>query len=136
MIDPVPLSLLANFSADGRVYQAFERYIAPATGRILMVPSALVYVMEGGWARNGISPPFGSAVVPGCPVPVEEIAALLDTPPVRPVRVDPASMLWQLLAAMAESDWVQDTIALSPGSRRRVLRVRHPCGIVYGEVMP
>lgn len=135
MVDQIPLSLLAGFSSDSRVYSAFGHYIAPGTGRVLLVPTSMAY-------RGHIE----AAVVPGCPVPVNEISALLDTPAVLqttelaksaaawPVLAKVVAA-WQVLAAIAEEGWQVDFIPMMPGHRHRVLRVTHDNGVRYGEVM-
>lgn len=124
----IPLSLLAAFSADRRVYQAFEHYIAPGAGRTLLVPVTMAY---SGPATDPLVKPF----VAGCPVPIEEISALLDTPQRSPADLHQRDPLWRVLSSIAEDGWIYDFIPMMPGQRQRVLRVTHPNGIRYGEVV-
>jgi len=119
----LPLSLLASFSADGRVYRAFEHYIAAGNGRLLLVPAVLVYGDR-------------TAVVSGCPVPVEEISALLDAPQdMPPALLTDMHPLFRRLMTFGEGCWRYDFVPLMTGQRRRVLRVMNENGIRYAEVV-
>ena len=125
MADQIPLSLLAMFSADGRVYSAFGHYIAPSIGRVLLGPTSMAY--------KGF---LDAEVVPGCPVPVGEISALLDTPADVPLAaLAGETEAWRMLAAIAHDGWKVDYIPMMPGQKSRVLRVMHDNGVRFGEVV-
>lgn len=120
----IPVSSIAPFSADGRLYHAFCHFVAAACGELLLVPD------------GGVTP-WG--VVPGCPVPVEEVAAVLDQPLCDPVAVDVrASPEFCRLAAIAADGWLLDRISVLPGMRepRSILRLTHPCGARHAMVWP
>lgn len=122
MTSQLPLSLLAAFSADGRVYRAFDHYIAAGAGRLLLVPAALAYGDR-------------AAVVAGCPVPVEDMSVLLDAPQELPAQLKDRDPLLRFLRSFAESGWRYDYVPMMPGQRRRVLRVMNDNGIRYAEVV-
>jgi len=61
----VDIDILRGFSADGRLYRAFDHLIAARHGSLLMVP---LIVLQGRF----------DGVVDGCPVPWEEVCAVLD----------------------------------------------------------
>jgi hypothetical protein len=115
-----PLALLARLSADGRVYRAMGHYLAAGIGRVLAVPAHL--------AAHDDTP-----VVRGCPVPIEELLAMLaalDAPRPWVVTEDPDR---SFLALFCEEEWSQDWIAIGPGDDKRLLRLAHPLGIRYAE---
>lgn len=118
----VPLALLARLSADGRVYLAMHHYLAAGVGRVLALPQRLA-------ARDG------TPIVPGCPVPIEELVAMLATiDDAQPwiVTEDPDR---SYLALFAEEGWSQDWIRIDPAAcGPRLLRFTHPLGIRCAEV--
>lgn len=122
MTSPLRLSLLAAFSADGRVYRAFGHYIAAANGRLLLVPVPLV-------CRDQ------SEIVPGCPVSVEELSAILDAPGNKALPLAADTQLYRRLEPFAPAGWHCDRLALMPNDRWRVLRAVNDNGIRYAEVL-
>lgn len=59
------ISALAPFSADGTIYRAFDHLIASRMGTVLLAP---IHAVQGDLTQ----------VVDGCPVPWEEVGAVLD----------------------------------------------------------
>ena len=118
----LPLALLGRLSADGRVYRAMDHYLAAGVGRVLALPVRL-------GARDG------TTIVPGCPVPIEELVAMLAAVyQAQPwiVVEDPDR---SYLALFAEEGWSQDWICVDPRAcGSRLLRLTHPLGVRYAEV--
>jgi len=127
----IPIDRLRLFSADGHVYQAFNHLIAARNGTLLLVPPALVLV-------------GGGEIVSGCPVPYDEVLAVLDNPVV--TLCD--HLLAKTFAWLAANDAVQqlnylginpddcliDQIMSPQSLNTSVLRLVHPCGIRYAVV--
>jgi hypothetical protein len=124
MNDHLPLSLIARFSSDGRLYQAFGYYIAAGHGYVLLVPVGVGY-------DDGVF-----AVTQGSPVPVEEISALINEPLYRQHELGPGHPLWALFAALCDTGWYYDLVPIMPGASRVVLRAVNQNGIRYAEVVP
>lgn len=121
-MNQLPLSLIASVSADGRVYRAFDHYIAAGAGWLLLVPAALAYGDR-------------TAVVAGCPVPVEEMSMLLDASQELPAQLQGRDPMLLFLRCFAESGWRYDYVPMMLGYHRRVLRVTNENGIRYAEVV-
>ncbi len=124
----IPFGLLSLFSADRQVYRAFGHLIAARMGTLLLVPDRLV-VGE----LNG-------AVLEGCPVPHEEVYAVLEYPTAKPL--DPETQIGtndhvhQLeYLGLDPADCDIDAIAPMVRGREKVLRLVHPCGVRYAVVM-
>jgi hypothetical protein len=124
MLTEVSLSVIAAFSSSGVVFRAFGHLLAAADGTLLAVP----VVASAGDLRR---------VVDGCPVPWEEVWAVVDAPleadasllaPDQLVRRFPG------LAALARSGWVVDRVPAFAAGRRVATRVSHPCGIRFAKV--
>lgn len=124
----IPINLLALFSADRQVYRAFGYLIAARMGTLLLVPPHLAL---GDLAK----------VQDGCPVPSEEVYAVLEYPPVHPLT-NPAA--WPVAndhvqqleyLGLDPAECVMDTIAPMVRGEERVLRLVHPCGVRYAVVM-
>lgn len=119
----IPLSSIARFSSDGRVFMAFGHYIAAGNGYLLLVPVDAAYK----------SPQI--EVTAGCPVPLEEVAALLDEPQHARFALKQGDALAQHLCALWPDGWRYDLVPLMPGAWRRVLRAVNENGIRYAEVL-
>lgn len=130
-----PIERLRLFSADGQVYRAFHHLIAARMGTLLMVPLRLV--------TGPFHLPDGKpALADGCPVPHEEVFAVLQYP-VTHQLADPQGYGWNV------DDHVQqlEFLGLDPGAcemdyitpmvkgEEKVLRLVHPCGVRYAVVM-
>lgn len=122
----VSVSAVAAFSRDGRVFRAFGHLMAAGAGSLLCVPLALA----GGNLRHTLDV---------CPVPWEEVVAVLYEP-----AHEPAPLTWEamavefpLLAQIAPEPWRSDWLDMHgglSGSCRRVLRLVHDSGIRYAMV--
>jgi hypothetical protein len=122
MNDKLPLSIIARFSADGRVYSAFGYYIAAGHGYVLLVPVGAAYE------------DCAIDVVQGSPVPVEEISALINEPLYRQHELGHEFKLWPMFAVLCDSGWHYDMVPIMPGAWRAVLRATNENGIRYAEV--
>jgi len=109
-----PIERLRLFSANGQVYRAFHHLLAARMGSLLMVPLHLVL------GRC-------DAVIDGCPVPWEEVHAVLDYPAVNPLT-NPAK--WDIddhvaqfgYLGIAPAECVLDYITPMVGGEEKVLR--------------
>lgn len=120
----VPLAAVAAFAADGRVWRAYGHLIAAGAGTLLAVPLTAV----GGDLRG---------VVDGCPVPWEEVLALLDAPVRDAQPVLPDSTLFgkaPAVLAITPFDWISDVISPFHGGRTSAVRLIHASGIRYAHV--
>lgn len=119
----LPVSAIAAFSANGRVHRAFNHLIAAAPGTLLCVP----LVLAAGDLRG---------VVDGCPVPWEEVWAVLDQPPAGPIAVtqDLIAHSWPPLAAVLPPGWELDFVPLGRAPRPVCSRLTHPCGVRFAQV--
>lgn len=128
-----PLERLRLFSADGQVYRAFDHLIASRMGTLLLVP---VHLVTGPWHLESGSP----AVVDGCPVPWEEVHAVLKYPVTHPLT-QPAK--WNVDDYIEQLEYLGidtsacelDAIAPMVNGEAKVLRLVHPCGVRYAVVM-
>lgn len=122
MTDPIPLSLIARCSG-GRVFKAFEHYIVAGNGYLILVPIAIV------------SQDLSIEVTPGCPVPVEEVSALLDEPLAHPRALPPGDLMWNRLSMLCTDGWRYDLVPIMPRAWRKVRRAVNDNGIRYAEVV-
>jgi hypothetical protein len=120
----VHVSVMAAFSADGRVCRAYGHLLAAGAGSLLCVPM----VLSAGDLRT---------VVDCCPVPWEEVWAVLDAPPgPDPVPVEPVAFrqAWPSLASLAVEGWVLDRVSPFSAGRAEALRLVHVSGIRFAKV--
>lgn len=128
MTDPIHISKLAEFSTHGQVYRAFGHLIVINIGKLILVPMQLV----GGRLDQ---------VVDGCPVPWEEVFAVLEYPAVNPLtnpaQWNGASNAMRTFARLGLhfTGCVLDTITPMVNGKETTLRLVHPCGVRYAEVM-
>ena len=119
-----PIERLHLFSTDGQVYRAFDHLIAARMGTLLLVPMHLV---------TGRC----DAVIDGCPVPWEEVHAVLEYPAGNAATWqgcdDHVQQLEYLDIAPAECE--MDHIAPMVNGSEKVLRLVHPCGVRYAIVV-
>lgn len=128
-----PIERLRLFAVDGAVYRAFHHLIAARMGTLLLVPMHLV---TGPWHQPSGKP----VVVDGCPVPWEEVHAVLEYPSVNPLTTpanwnvhDHVQQLEYLGIDPAECE--MDHITPMVYGEEKVLRLVHPCGVRYAVVM-
>lgn len=116
------ISTLAPFSADGRIYRAFGHLIAARNGTVLLAP---IHAVQGRLTE----------VVDGCPVPWEEVDAVLGA------RFDKALAFGfsescgygaavRQMARLAEVGWDVEPLRLRPESGA-VWAFRHESGLRY-----
>lgn len=123
-----PIERLRHFSADSQVYRAFNHLIAARVGTLLMVP---VHRVSGRC----------DGVVDGCPVPWEEVHAVLEYPHNHPItELDGLHCADEYvhLAEMLGLDLLAckiDRIAPMVNGEEKVLRLVHPCGVRYAVVL-
>lgn len=111
------LAVLGGFG-DGRVWRAFDHLIATGPGRLLLVP---VVTMEGDFTR----------VTDGCPVPWQEVWAVLDAP----LPAAPEVLTHERLARLAPFaavhfspfGWVRDVVP-ARACVPTLTRLTGPCG--------
>jgi len=112
---------LAAFSADGRLYRAFDHVVAALHGCVLLVPMYLV--------RGDLS-----AVVDGCPVPWEEVDDVLRREPGATHAFDfaaePYSALIQGVADLVPSGWSLDFVNINRSSHH-AWRLMHWSGLRF-----
>lgn len=117
------IDLLRAFSADEQVYRAFGYLVASRMGTLLLVPFHLVT----GRCDD---------VVDGCPVPWEEVFAVLEYP--SSIESEPffANQRFKPLEILnlKQSEWVMDCITPMVNGTEKVLRLVHPCGVRYAVV--
>lgn len=117
----IPLRDIARFSADGRVWRSFGRFLAVRNGSLLAVPVLLA-------CGN-----FRSAV-DGCPVPWHEVFVAVDSPLAASAAVvfpDELAVRAPLVAALfPPHGWQQDAISLCAGGRP-VSRLVSPSGVIF-----
>lgn len=132
MNDPLfHIDILSLFSADRQVYRAFDHLVAARLGTLLLVPPRLVVGTM-------------AAVVDGCPVPWEEVHAVLEYQPSnRMSRKD-----WNGLTTWTDEIAQLEYLGIDPAScemdyispmvkgEDKVLRLVHPSGVRYAVVMP
>lgn len=112
----LPLNSLAPFSEDGRVFRSFGRLILARQGSVLLVPVALV---QGDLTR----------VIDGCPVPWEEVADVLDAPPLPKAGIPD---LVPALQGVFPSGWRGERFALGPDGLIGSRFVHEVSGVRYG----
>jgi hypothetical protein len=125
-----PIDRLRLFSADGQVYRAFDHLIAARMGTLLLVP---LHLVTGPFHLPSGKP----ALVDGCPVPWEEVHAVLKYPATSPIAPADATLAefnyLQRFAALGLSPAAceMDHIAPMVNGEEKVLRLVHPCGVRY-----
>lgn len=124
---------LRQFSADGQVYRAFDHLIAARMGTLLMVPIKRVKVA---WHLPSGRP----STVNGCPVPYEEVHAVLEYPVSHRLDQtmshawnDPLQQIERLGLKVLDCDI--DYIEPMTNGTEKVLRLIHPCGVRYAVVL-
>lgn len=118
----VSVSVIAGFSADGRVYRFHGHLLAAMPGELLLVPL--------GRSTGDLRP-----VVDHCPLPWVEVFATLDAPPGQTLGpVPPEAMCHDhpRLAQITPYGWMHDTISLSC-ARPNVRRLSHSSGIIFAR---
>lgn len=114
----VPVSSVARFAVDGRVWRAFDHLLATGPGRLALFPVGLV---DGDLTR----------VVDGCPVPWAEVWAVIDAPEAPAGRVltpEALARLAPLAAAhLPPHGWWMDVVP-SRATVPTVTRLTAPCG--------
>lgn len=125
-MNPAPFTIhtsaLVPFSADGIIYRAFGHLIAARHGTVLLAP---IHAVQGRLTE----------VVDGCPVPWEEVVAILSMPFDLALAFDfsdgsgygPAL---RQLAHLAEAGWDMEPLQLRPESST-VWAFRHESGLRY-----
>lgn len=118
----IPLSTIARFSHDGRVFRSFGHLLAVRNGSLLAVPF-------------GLATGDFSAVVDGCPVPWTEVFAAIDTPlathTARLLTPEQLASEAPLVAALfSPYGWSQDSISTGHGLGP-VPRVSSPDGVIF-----
>jgi len=113
------------FSGNGEVYRAFHHLVAARVGTLLMVPLHLVVGRCDG-------------VVDGCPVPWEEVYAVMEYPAVHPLSnpsrwVGGNDHIQQLgyLGLNPEDCQLDHISPMANGNPDKVLRLTHPSGVRY-----
>ena len=132
MNDPIlHINTLSLFSADRQVYRAFDHLVAARSGTLLLVPPRLVV---GDLAE----------VVVGCPVPHEEVYAVLEYK----TRDRMIHKQWNGLTKWIDKIAQLECLGIDPGAcemdhitpmvngEAKVLRLVHPSGVRYAVVMP
>lgn len=130
------IDLLRTFSADGNIYRAFGHLVSSRMGTLLLVPFHLVI----GRCDD---------VVDGCPVPWEEVFAVLEYPVnlltdlleieiAYSVLTDPKffPVLSELFPVVYAHEWEMDHITPMVNGTEKVFRFVHSCGVRYAVVMP
>ena len=121
----IPIDRIRLFSTDGQLYRAFDHLIAARMGTLLLVPLHLVV------GRC-------DEVLDGCPVPWEEVFAVLEYPQQPPyatlIQDDLIEQLEHIGIDIAACE--RDTIAPMVNGQEKVLRLVHPCGVRYAVVLP
>lgn len=122
-----PVDRLRLFATDGQLYRAFDNLIAARMGTLLLVPFHLV---------------IGRCdeVLDGCPVPWEDVFAVLEYPVIHPLT-NPSS--WNMDNHIQQLEYMgidpavceMDYITPMVGGEEKVLRLVHPCGVRYAVVV-
>ena len=124
-----PIERVRLFSADGLVYRAFWHLVAARVGSLLCVPFHLV---------TGRC----DAVQDYCPVPWEEVFAVLDEPFSGPCDHGLAHVV-EAMEKVRQLDYMGidplqcdlDFIRPMENGTSKVMRMVHPCGVRYAVVM-
>jgi len=118
----VNFDALQQFSANGRLYRAYDHLIAATHGTLLVAP---LIVVQGRFHD----------VIDGCPVPWEEVYSVIETEG-EPFLMELAHMPTihtevKRLAPLGleRSSWEFDFIGVHDNARRNILRLKHPSGV-------
>lgn len=116
------ISALEPFSADGTIYRAFDHLIASRMGTVLLAP---IHAVQGDLTQ----------VVDGCPVPWEEVGAVLDAPFDQALDFGLADGFGygpavRQMARLAETGWDMAPLRLRPEASA-VWAFRHVSGLRY-----
>lgn len=116
----VHVSTLAAFSASHQVFRVYGHLLAVAEGALVLVPLALV----AGDCRG---------VLDGCPVPWEEVLAVLDAPALNPEPVPPVELSRGPLVGLTQGEfstgWARDHIRPFFSGKRLATRWSHVSGV-------
>lgn len=115
----VHVSTLAAFSASRQVFRVYGHLLAVADGALVLVPLALV----AGDCRG---------VLDGCPVPWEEVLAVLEAPALNPEPLPPgvfAAPLVGLTQGEFSTGWARDHIRPFFSGKRLATRWSHVSGV-------
>ena len=115
----VSLATIAEFTDDGEVYRAYVHALAACRGMVLLVPLELV---------NGDL----TELVDGCPIPWEEVIAILESPQHSPAPLADhiQTVLGRPLGYIAPTHWDVDSLPVGNlDSGSTVTRLSHPSGI-------
>jgi hypothetical protein len=119
----IHIDLVRSFGADGKAYFAFHHLLAAQMGALLLVPVSLA---------------MGSLVqvVHGCPVPWEEVHAVIEYPQVHPLKslgkwgIDSKQVQIFLQLGLDPEECEFDHInPMVNGKDGKVLRLVHPSGV-------
>jgi hypothetical protein len=118
--DLVHVEDIRKFSDTGFLYRSFDHLIAAKHGEILLVPIANVY----GQLSN---------LVDGCPVPWEEVTAVLESPGENIVTMYDMIAIKPFMELLGPHRYeiFVDHIALYDGHPKNVTRCTHRTGIRY-----
>lgn len=121
----IPIEQIAEFSATGKIYRAFDHLIAAQMGSVLLVPICLT--------RGDLL-----TTIDGCPVPWDEIHDLLHLGrvAVSDFDLDPDAYSDQVtkLFALSREGWTLDVISINRHPAGRAWRFCHISGIRYAVV--
>lgn len=116
----IHIHTITAFAHDRRVWRAFDHLLAAGRGRLLLVPVGLA---------DGIL----TGVVDGCPVPWEEVWAVLDAAPQSPAPMSPdrlARVAPQVATRFSPFGWVRDVVA-ARATVPTLTRLTGPDGVRY-----
>lgn len=118
----VDFDALQRFSGDGKLYRAYDHLIAATHGMLLMAP---LIVVQGRFTN----------VVDGCPVPWEEVFAVIEaeSTPFMLELVHMPQVNFELARldplGLDRSQWEFDFIGTHDDTRRNILRFKHASGV-------
>ncbi|WP_374347707.1 hypothetical protein [Chitinimonas sp.] len=125
MTDRLTLQAIAQVTGGCRCYRAFNHLLAAGPGWLLAVP---LYLLRGEFAQ----------LVDGCPVPHDEVLALIDDIPRQRVMYPPMSPVFSdrvnRLTALSTDDW-WFTPMRYPREDSPIGLFSHPCGIRFAATM-
>lgn len=115
------IDALRKFSANGQVYRSYGHAIAARHGEILLVP---LHLVQGRFNH----------LVDGCPVPWEEVVAVLEAAGYQPdpQHTDPRLLQsYKQAVGQQPEDLLIELISLHEGHQQHVIRISHPSGVKY-----